>query len=44
MDPTLFMSQSVFVAVMYIVMIGLAATVGLLIYILIKEMKNNTLW
>ena len=44
MDPVLYMSQGVFVALMYIVMAGLAGTVGLLLYILIKEMKNNTLW
>lgn len=44
MEPTLYMSQGVFVALMYIVLAGLACTVALLLYILFKEMKNNTLW
>ncbi len=44
MEPTLFMSQAIFVALMYIVMIGLAGTVGLLLVILFKEMKNKSLW
>lgn len=44
MEPAVYMSQGVFVALMYIVMIGLAATVGLLLFILFKEMKNKTLW
>ena len=38
------MSQAVFAAIMYIVMAGLAATVALLLTILVKEWKNNTLW
>ena len=43
MEPVLYMSQAVFAAIMYIVMAGLAATVALLLTILIKEWKNNTL-
>ncbi len=44
MEPVLYMSQSVFCAVMYIVMTGLGGTAALLFYILFKEMKNRTLW
>ena len=44
MEPVLYMSQAVFAAIMYIVMAGLAATVTLLLTILVKEWKNNTLW
>ncbi len=44
MEPVLYMSQAVFAAIMYIVMAGLAATVALLLTILVKEWKNNTLW
>ena len=44
MDPVFYMSQAVFAAIMYIVMAGLAATVALLLTILVKEWKNNTLW
>lgn len=44
MDPVCYMSQGVFSAIMYIVLAGLAATVILLLVILIKEMHNHTLW
>ena len=44
MEPVLYMSQAVFTAIMYFVMAGLAATVALLLTILVKEWKNNTLW
>ena len=44
MEPVSYMSQAVFAAIMYIVMAGLAATVALLLTILVKEWKNNTLW
>lgn len=44
MSPAFYMSQGVFVALMYLVMAGLAGTVILLLYILFKEMNNHTLW
>ncbi len=44
MDPTLYMSEGVFVILMYLILAGLGGTVGLLLYILFKEMKNNSLW
>jgi len=44
MEPTLYMSQGAFVAVMVIVLIGLGFTCVLLLTMLFKEMKNKTLW
>lgn len=44
MEPVLYMSQGVFAAIIYLVMAGLGGTAALLFYILIREMKNRTLW
>ena len=44
MEPVLYMSQTVFTAVMLIAITGLGATVALLLTILFRERKNKTLW
>lgn len=44
MDPVLYMSQKIFLAVIYITIIGMGATVLLLLAILFREIKNHTLW
>ena len=44
MEPVFYMSQGVFVAIIYAVLVGLGGTVALLLGILFKEMKNHTLW
>ena len=44
MEPVLYMSQTVFSVIIYVVLAGLGGTVALLLGILFKEMKNHTLW
>ena len=44
MDAVFHMSQGAFLATMYTSIIGMGATVVLLLAFLFREIKNHTLW
>jgi len=44
MDPVFYMSQLAFIIVEIVCIVGLGATCVLLLSMLIREIKNKTLW